>query len=197
MEESMTEGLVKGQEVCRGVEVSGGDSERNAPEGDAAGWNPEDSAPGGVPIGGACQQSILEMIAGAFPGKRQDIRSYSGLALAYIGDVVYDLVIRTVVVSRANRPVNDLHRIAVRYVSAGAQSRIVQALADSFTEEEKSVYRRGKNSKPHTTAKNASVADYLKATGFEAVLGYLYLKDDMERVLYLVKKGIELAGLEI
>ena len=157
----------------------------------------EESMTEGVPIGGACPQSFLEMIADTFLGKHQDIRSYSGLALAYIGDVVYDLVIRTVVVSRANRSVNDLHRITVRYVSAGAQSRIVQALMDSLTEEEQSVYRRGKNSKPHTTAKNASVADYLRATGFEAVLGYLYLKDDMERVLYLVKKGIELAGLEI
>ena len=132
-----------------------------------------------------------------FPGKRQDIRSYSALSLAYIGDVVYDLIIRTVVVSRANRPVNDLHRITVRYVSAGAQSKIVQALAGCFTEEEEAVYRRGKNSKPHTTAKNASVADYMKATGFEAVLGYLYLTGDMERALYLVKKGIQLTGLEL
>ncbi len=141
--------------------------------------------------------SLLAAIKDVFPGKQQDIRSYSPLTLAYIGDVVYDLIIRTVVVSRANRPVNDLHRITVRYVSAGAQSRIVQTLMDSFTEEEQSVYRRGKNSKPHTTAKNASVADYLKATGFEAVIGYLYLADNMERALYLVKKGIELAGLEI
>nr|WP_300789459.1 ribonuclease III domain-containing protein [uncultured Acetatifactor sp.] len=137
------------------------------------------------------------MIMDTFPGKRQDIRSYSALSLAYIGDVVYDLIIRTVVVSRANRPVNDLHRITVRYVSAGAQSKIVQALAGCFTEEEESVYRRGKNSKPHTTAKNASVADYMKATGFEAVLGYLYLTGDMERALYLVKKGIQLTGLEL
>nr|WP_304955943.1 ribonuclease III domain-containing protein [uncultured Acetatifactor sp.] len=141
--------------------------------------------------------SLLAAIKDVFPGKQQDIRSYSPLTLAYIGDVVYDLIIRTVVVSRANRPVNDLHRITVRYVSAGAQSRIVQTLMDSFTEEEQSVYRRGKNSKPHTTAKNASVSDYLKATGLEAVIGYLYLTDNMERALYLVKKGIELAGLEI
>ena len=141
--------------------------------------------------------SLLAAIKDVFPGKQQDIRSYSPLTLAYIGDVVYDLIIRTVVVSRANRPVNDLHRITVRYVSAGAQSRIVQTLMDSFTEEEQSVYRRGKNSKPHTTAKNASGQDYLKATGLEAVIGYLYLTDNMERALYLVKKGIELAGLEI
>nr|WP_300663686.1 ribonuclease III domain-containing protein [uncultured Acetatifactor sp.] len=135
------------------------------------------------------------MISAAFPGKRQDIRSYSALSLAYIGDVVYDLVIRTMVVSQANRPVNDLHRITVRYVSANAQSKIVQTLLDSLTEEEQSVYRRGKNAKPHTTAKNASLSDYLKATGFEAVLGYLYLTDQMERLLHLVKTGISLAGL--
>lgn len=151
----------------------------------------------GIPGQEECPQSLLEMISAMFPGKSQDIRSYSALVLAYIGDVVYDLIIRTVVVSRGNRAVNDLHRITVRYVSANAQSRIVQSLFDSFTEDEQSVYRRGKNSKPHTTAKNASAADYLKATGFEAVLGYLYLKGDMERALYLVKKGIELAGLKI
>lgn len=144
---------------------------------------------------GDCRKSILELIADAFPGKSQDIRSYSALALAYIGDAVYDLVIRTMVVSQANRPVNDLHRIAVRYVSANAQSKIVQALLDSLTEEEHSIYRRGKNTKPHTTAKNASYSDYLKATGFEAVLGYLYLTDQMERLLYLVKTGLSLAGL--
>lgn len=197
MEESMIEGLVKGQEVCPGADLSGMNPKECVPETDASGGNPEGSVPETGAVSGACPQSFLEMIADTFPGKHQDIRSYSGLALAYIGDVVYDLVIRTMVVSRANRSVNDLHRITVRYVSAGAQSKIVQALMGSLTEEEQSVYRRGKNSKPHTTAKNASVADYLRATGFEAVLGYLYLKDDMERVLYLVKKGIELAGLEI
>ena len=150
-----------------------------------------------IPEGESCPRSLLEMISAAFPGKRQDIRSYSGLTLAYIGDVVYDLVIRTVLVSRANRPVNDLHRMTIRYVSANAQSKMVQALQESFTEEEQSVYRRGKNAKPHTTAKNASTADYLRATGFEAVIGYLYLTGDMERVLYLVKKGIELVGMTI
>lgn len=124
--------------------------------------------------------------------ERQDIRTYSPLALAYIGDAVYDLIIRTMVVEKANRPVNELHRITVRYVSANAQSRIVQGLMESFTEEERSIYRRGKNSKPHTTAKNASVKDYLKATGFEAVIGYLYLTDRMDRVMELVRKGLEL-----
>ena len=137
---------------------------------------------------------LLSDIKAAFPGKKQDVRAYSPLTLAYIGDAVYDLIIRTVVVERANRPANELHRITVRYVSAEAQSRIVETLIENFTEEELSVYRRGCKSKPHTKAKNASPSDYLKATGFEAVLGYLYLQDKMERVLELVKKGTE--GLE-
>ena len=141
--------------------------------------------------------SLLSEIQTAFRGKKQDVRTYSPLTLAYIGDAIYDLIIRTVVVERANRSANELHRITVRYVSAEAQSRIVESLIESFTEEELSVYRRGHNSKPHTMSKNASPADYLKATGFEAVLGYLYLQDKMERVLELVKKGIQMAGLEL
>ncbi len=140
------------------------------------------------------KQGMLGDILAAFPGKCQDIRSYSPLTLAYIGDAIYDLIIRTVVVERANRPANALHHITVKYVSAGAQAKIVEALMDKLTEEEFSVYRRGKNSKPHTTAKNASVGEYMKATGFEAVLGYLYLTDNMDRVLELVKEGVELLG---
>ncbi len=139
----------------------------------------------------------LKGILAAFPGKKQDIRTYSPLTLAYIGDAVYDLIIRTVVVERANRPAQELHRSTVKYVSAGAQSRIVQALMSSLTEEEQAVYRRGKNAKPHTTAKNASHGDYMRATGFEAVIGYLYLTDDFDRVLELVRRGIELTGLGI
>lgn len=138
---------------------------------------------------------FLAAVQETFPGKRQDIRGYSPLTLAYIGDAVYDLIIRTVVVEQANRPANALHHITVKYVSAGAQAKIVEALMDRFSEGELAVYRRGKNSKPHTTAKNASVADYMKATGFEAVLGYLYLTDNMERALELVKEGIAAAGI--
>lgn len=159
-------------------------SEREDIEAEAAGAERE---PGG----------LAERIRGIFPGKSQDIRSYSPLTLAYVGDAIYDLIIRTMVVERANRPANVLHHITVKYVSAVAQARIVTALQGDFTEEEQAVYRRGKNAKPHTMAKNASSEDYMKATGFEAVLGWLYLKGDMERVLDLVRKGITAAGLDI
>lgn len=141
--------------------------------------------------------SLLAQIEQTFPGKKTDIRTYSPLTLAYIGDAIYDLIIRTVVVERANRPANTLHHITVRYVSAGAQARIIDALMDSLTEDEKSVYRRGKNSKPHTIAKNATAEQYLKATGFEAVLGFLYLNDQMDRALELVKNGIEAIGMTL
>ena len=146
--------------------------------------------------GGRAACSLQEEIARVFSGKKQDIRTYSPLTLAYVGDAVYDLIIRTAVVGRANRPANDLHHITVKYVSAPAQAKMVQALSGHFSEEEESVYRRGRNAKPHTMAKNASVSDYLKATGFEAVLGYLSLTGRMDRVLFLVKEGIRLAGLE-
>lgn len=142
-------------------------------------------------------ESLLEAILRTFPGRRQDVRAYSPLALAYIGDAIYDLIIRTVVVERANRSANQLHHITVQYVKASAQALIVQALMEELTEEEQAVYRRGHNSKPHTMAKNASAGDYLKATGFEAVLGYLYLTGRMDRVLELVKRGIELTGLTL
>lgn len=141
--------------------------------------------------------SLLKDILKTFQGEQKDIRTYSPLTLAYIGDAVYDLIIRTVVVEKANRPASQLHHLTIGYVSATAQSRIVQALEDSFTEEEQAVYRRGKNAKPHTTAKNASGADYMRATGLEAVIGYLYLTDRMDRGLELVEKGIRQAGLRI
>ncbi len=159
--------------------------------GPAAGGTGCPGSEAGLTAGGA---GLLAQIKECFPGKQADVRAYSPLALAYIGDAVYDLIIRTVVVERANRPANELHRLTVRYVSAGAQAKIAQALADRLTEEG-AVYRRGRNSKPHTKAKNASQRDYLQATGLEAVLGYLYLSDNMPRVLELVKEGIALVGM--
>ena len=116
--------------------------------------------------------------------------AYSPLTLAYIGDGIYELVIRSVVVERANRSANDLHKKTTRYVKAPAQSAMIEALLPELTEEEEAVYRRGRNAKSYTTAKNASVADYRRATGFEALMGYLYLKEDYSRIVELVRKGI-------
>lgn len=141
--------------------------------------------------------SLLSQIKECFACKEQDIRAYSPLTLAYIGDAVYDLVIRSVVVERANRSNNDLHKKTTKYVKAEAQARMIMALKEELTEEETAVFKRGRNAKSYTTAKNASVGDYRRATGFEALMGYLYLTDQVPRMLTLIRRGIELAGMEI
>lgn len=143
------------------------------------------------------EKGIIEQIKTVFECKEQDVRTYSPLTLAYIGDAVYDLIIRSVVVERANRSANDLHKKTVRYVKAEAQATMITALLGELNLEEEAVYKRGRNAKSHTMAKNASVSDYRKATGFEALMGYLYLTGQTDRMLYLTKKGIELAGLQI
>ncbi len=141
--------------------------------------------------------TLLTKIKQTFDCEEQDVRAYSPLTLAYIGDGIYELVIRSIVVERANRSANDLHKKTTRYVKAPAQSAMIEALLPELTEDEEAVYRRGRNAKSYTTAKNASVADYRRATGFEALMGYLYLTGQTDRMLELIKDGIRLAGLEI
>ena len=120
----------------------------------------------------------------------QDLRSYSTLTLAYIGDGVYELIIRTILVKKGNCPVNRLHKKASSLVKAGAQSAIMEVIEEELTPEELSVYRRGRNAHSPTMAKHATMADYRRATGFEALMGYLYLKEDYTRMLTLVRMGI-------
>ena len=120
----------------------------------------------------------------------QDLRSYSPLTLAYIGDGVYELIIRTILVKKGNCPVNRLHMKASSLVKAGAQSAIMEVIEEKLTPEELSVYRRGRNAHSPTMAKHATMADYRRATGFEALMGYLYLKEDYTRMLTLVRMGI-------
>ena len=120
----------------------------------------------------------------------QDLRNYSPLTLAYIGDGVYELVIRTILVKKGNCPVNRLHKKASSLVKAGAQSAIMEVIEEKLTPEELSVYRRGRNAHSPTMAKHATMADYRRATGFEALMGYLYLKEDYTRMLTLVRMGI-------
>ena len=120
----------------------------------------------------------------------QDLRSYSPLTLAYIGDGVYELIIRTILDKKGNCPVNRLHKKASSLVKAGAQSAIMEVIEEELTPEELSVYRRGRNAHSPTMAKHATMADYRRATGFEALMGYLYLKEDYTRMLTLVRMGI-------
>lgn len=120
----------------------------------------------------------------------QDLRSYSPLTLAYIGDGIYELIIRTILVRKGNCPVNQLHRKASSLVKAAAQSAIMEVIESELTPEELSVYRRGRNAHSPTMAKHATMADYRRATGFEALMGYLYLKEDYARMLTLIRMGI-------
>jgi ribonuclease-3 family protein len=126
-----------------------------------------------------------------------DVRTYSPLALAYIGDGIFDLVIRTVIVGKGNTKASQLHYQTSHIVKAQSQALMIEALEEELTEEEADVYRRGRNAKSPTMAKNATMSDYRKATGFEALMGYLYLTDRFERVVELTKLGLERANIQI
>lgn len=115
------------------------------------------------------------------------VSQFSSLQLAYIGDAVYELYIRTMISKDKNIPVNKLHREATTYVKAKAQSDIIRKIEPYLTEEELSVYKRGRNAKANTAAKNADIVDYRHATGFEALIGYIYLKKDFERLDEILK----------
>ena len=122
--------------------------------------------------------------------KQVDVMSYSPLTLAYIGDDAYDLVIRTYLLGKGNMPVNKLNRMADGLVKAKAQSDMMDIIEPMLDEEERAVYKRGRNAKSYTKAKNATVADYRRATGFEALMGYLYLQGRYVRMVELIRAGI-------
>ncbi|MDD6812262.1 MAG: ribonuclease III domain-containing protein [Lachnospiraceae bacterium] len=141
--------------------------------------------------------NILNAIKQQFDCKEVDIRTYSPLTLAYIGDAIYDLVIRTVVVERGNQSAKGLHKMTVRYVNAKMQAKMIEALEEILTDEEVAVYHRGRNAKSYTSAKNASIIEYRMATGFEALMGYLYLKGDTARMLALIQTAFAKTGMKI
>lgn len=121
---------------------------------------------------------------------------YSPLALAYIGDSIYDLLVKKSFVLKSNMQPEKYHKKVTSIVSAKAQSAFIGSFMDNLTEEEQAVYKRARNSSPHTKAKNASLQDYLKATGFEAVLGYLYLSGQNARLDELVQSSIRFHGVD-
>ena len=135
-------------------------------------------------------EKSVEYLKQLFDLPEVKVKQYSPLTLAYIGDAAYELVVRTVLVSRANTQVNKLHHAASNLVKAETQSRMIDVLEPHFTPEEEHIYKRGRNAKSYTSAKNASITDYRRATGFEAVMGYLYLKGEFTRLLDLIKLGI-------
>lgn len=119
-----------------------------------------------------------------------DYRSVSPLSLAYIGDAVYELYVRSYVMSGQNMPVAKLHKLSCGFVKAQSQSKIIKSILNELTDEEMAVFKRGRNAHSHTAAKNADIIDYRYATGFEALIGYTYLKKDEKRLNELLKLSI-------
>lgn len=120
-----------------------------------------------------------------------DAAGYSPLALAYIGDAIFDVMVRTIAVSKVNKQVNKYHKDVSKIVCAPAQSVMMLAIHDRLTEEEQYIYKRGRNANSYSKAKNASRAEYRVATGFEALIGYLYLKEDFQRLTDVVKMALD------
>jgi ribonuclease-3 family protein len=120
----------------------------------------------------------------------KDVGKMSPLVLAYIGDTVYEIYIRTMIVCDHNDPVNILHRESVKYVCAKAQAGIVEKITGFLTEEELYILRRGRNAKSGTIPKNANVFEYRYATGFEALVGYLYLYKNFDRLNEILKLAV-------
>ena len=138
--------------------------------------------------------TLLKLIKRDFGLGEVDLRTLSPLTLAFVGDCVYDLILRTVIVERHNASPNQLHREKSRLAKAPAQAEMAEALQEHLTQEELAVYRRGRNAKSHTTAKNASVLDYRKATGLEALYAWLYLSGREDRLLQLPRLRLDELG---
>ncbi|MCP1110086.1 Mini-ribonuclease 3 [Ohessyouella blattaphilus] len=122
--------------------------------------------------------------------KELNVNEYSPLSLAFIGDSVYDLIIKTKIIRAGNKQVKKLHQDTSHLVNAAAQSTMMRTLQDLLSDEEREVFKRGRNTKSVSPAKNQSVTDYRRATGFEALVGYLYLQGKYERISELVEIGL-------
>lgn len=117
----------------------------------------------------------------------QQAKQLSPVTLAFVGDAVYSLYVRAKVVTCGDHKPNDLQKITSAEVSARGQSALLYKIEDKFTQEESEIFHRGRNAKKSTKSKNASVADYNRSTGFEAVLGYLYLTGQYDRISRLLE----------
>ena len=146
----------------------------------------EEGLKGILPVSGICE---------SFGQKKASPAAYSPLNLAFIGDAVFDLIVRTYVVEQGNVQVNKLHKRKSGIVKAEAQKDLYFAIKDSLTEEEEAVFKRGRNAKSYTTAKNASVSDYRIATGVESLVGFLYMAERYDRILELLKEGFLKMGI--
>lgn len=124
--------------------------------------------------------------------EKHDMTAYSPLQLAYLGDAVYELMARSHVLANVQAPVEKLHHTTTGLVKAQAQAAIYHALEGELSEEEKTIYRRGRNTKSYSRAKNASLSEYRIATGFEALMGWLFLTEQYCRIADICRKGFDL-----
>lgn len=125
-----------------------------------------------------------------FSFSENEINNMAPLVLAYVGDAVYEVFIRTLLVSEGNIPVHKLHKRSIEYVKAKAQSDIIHRIMEKLNPDEHDVVRRGRNAKSGTIPKNADVTEYKYATGFESLIGYLYLRKDYDRLMEVLKMAI-------
>ncbi|MGE4284721.1 MAG: Mini-ribonuclease 3 [Clostridia bacterium] len=137
------------------------------------------------------EKLIDKQLGSICSGAEMDPSQYSPLVLAYIGDAVYEMYIRTMLVKKGNMPVHKLHRQATLFVKAKAQSDMIHRIESYLTEEEHTVFKRGRNAKSGTVPKNADLNDYRHATGFEALLGYLYLSKKTKRLIEIIDVAVE------
>ncbi len=124
--------------------------------------------------------------------KELDIREYNIKTLAYIGDSVYELYVREHLVKNSREVASKLHVKTIKFVSAKAQEYIINNIYEMLTEEEKDIYKRGRNASTNTVPKNTDVVTYKKATGFEAVIGYLYLTKQKRRMDDIIRNSIRI-----
>lgn len=123
----------------------------------------------------------------------RDAQRLSPLVLAFVGDAVYNLYVRALITNRRDMTPHSLHALCSKIVCAKAQARSAEFLQEGFSEREREIFRRGKNAKPGTVPKNADPGDYAKATGLEAVIGYLYINNENERMAELLARALDMS----
>lgn len=138
--------------------------------------------------------SLAELTDLCFHLPERDFTQYAPLTLAWIGDTVFDLVVRTILVKKADRQTAKLHREASQIVSARAQAALAKSILPDLSGEEQAVFRRGRNSSPTHSAKNADREEYLEATGLEALIGWLYLERRYDRIVELLSRAPAFSG---
>lgn len=136
------------------------------------------------------EEKIINLLKS--PWEKQEVRRLNPLVLAYIGDAIYEIYVRKYLILTQKTLVNQLHKSAIQFVKAESQSFIIHHIMGDLTQEEQIILKRGRNSKSQTIPKHADVSDYRYATGFEALIGYLYLIGEEKRLMNMIAKSIEL-----